>query len=442
MISMDLHKLADMTRKARRRGELRDECREILERAKAGNRDLTATEAENFDAKMTELENLGVELGGTFKTRAEALADADKQLARSMGTLAGGKQEGPPQMPGSWHEPVTRDWRGRDGTVTRALDHGESVRSYLESRGGFDPELAQLHPGRILRALALGTRDETERRALSVGIDTAGGYTVPDILTASFIDAMRASSVVSRAGARTVPLEGNTSIAKVVSDPVPGWRGENQSVTESEPTLGSVTFRPKSLAVLARASRELIEDSVNAEELLMGVLGAALGLELDRAVMLGDGAADEPLGIVNWPNIHVVALNAVPTYEPLFDARTALLTANSRPQTAFLMHPRTEGVYARMKDGEGLPYPRPQALDVPFLPTTQIPITLGAGSDSLIITGDFRRALIGVRTQLRIEVLRERYADQLQYGFLAWLRADLVLEHATAFAKITGVQAA
>jgi HK97 family phage major capsid protein len=422
--------------KRQRAGHLISECRAILDMAAADKRELTENEQVEWDKKMNEAEDLNRGLGGTFLTRAEALEGAEKYLSRSQGTIAGGKQDSKDYG----HDPA--DWRNKEGTVTRALSHSESVRGYLESRD-YDHDFAKLHPGAILRALALGTTNEVERRALAVGIDTAGGYTVPDILAGGFIDAMRAASVVSRAGARTVPLEGQTSIAKVVSDPVPQWRGENQPVEESEPTFGSVTFRPKSLAVLARASREVLEDSVNIEEVLMQTLGAAMGKELDRVCMIGTGAANEPAGIVNWPGVQTFAHNGTPDYDALLTARTMLLTVDSRPPTAVLLHPRDEGVYSKLKDTQGLPSPRPPALqDVNFLTTTQIPITLGAGSDSLIITGDFKRALIGVRTQLRIEVLKERYADQLQYGFLAWMRADLVLEHGKAFAVITGVQAA
>lgn len=437
----------DSLEKARRRDELRRACREILDKAIGEKRNLTQPEKDVFDKKMGELDQLLLGTGGTYLTRSDALAAAERQLSVSMGTIAGinavaGATDPSTGLPLPFRAAASPDWHGK-GVVTRALEHGESCRSYLEGRGGYDTELAQVRPGAILRALALGTTDELERRTLAAGIDTAGGYTVPSILAASFIDAMRAASVVSRAGARVVPLEGETSIAQVVSDPVPQWRAENQPVAESEPTFGSVTFHPRSLAVMAKASREVLEDSINIEEALMGCLSQAMGLELDRACLLGTGAANEPWGISNWPGIHEVALNSIPTYDVLLTARTALLTSNSRPPTAYILHPREEGVYSKMKDGVGLPYPVPPKIEgVPFLTTTQVPISLGTGTDSLIITGDFRRALIGMRTSLRIEVLRERYADTLTYGFLAWLRADLILEQPAAFCKITGVQKA
>ena len=45
----------------------------------------------------------------------------------------------------------------------------------------------------------------------------------------------------------------------------------------------------------------------------------------------------------------------------------------------------------------------------------------------------------GVRTSLRIEILRERYADVLQYGFLAYLRADIGLTRPKTFCELVGI---
>jgi hypothetical protein len=47
--------------------------------------------------------------------------------------------------------------------------------------------------------------------------------------------------------------------------------------------------------------------------------------------------------------------------------------------------------------------------------------------------------LIGVLSQLRIEVLRELFAGNHQYAFLAHLRADVQLAHPQSFAEIVGV---
>jgi len=55
------------------------------------------------------------------------------------------------------------------------------------------------------------------------------------------------------------------------------------------------------------------------------------------------------------------------------------------------------------------------------------------------MTGDFSQLFVGIRSELRVEVLRERFADNLQYGFLAWMRADIALAHAESFQQVTDI---
>lgn len=47
--------------------------------------------------------------------------------------------------------------------------------------------------------------------------------------------------------------------------------------------------------------------------------------------------------------------------------------------------------------------------------------------------------MVGVRSQIVIEVLRERYADFYQFGFLAHLRADIQVEHGESFAMVQAI---
>ena len=68
-------------------------------------------------------------------------------------------------------------------------------------------------------------------------------------------------------------------------------------------------------------------------------------------------------------------------------------------------------------------------------------LTVGTSTDcSEVYTGQWDQCWIGVRTDLRILPLRERFIDSGQYGFLAWLRADVQLAQPAAFVVDTGVR--
>ncbi len=301
--------------------------------------------------------------------------------------------------------------------------------------------------GSFFRSMVVGAHTEQEKRALSEGSDSGGGYSVPEILSAELIDLMRAKSVAIQAGARTAKLTSDLQhIAKVASDPVPAWRAENGSVNESDPTFTRVTFAPKSLAVLVKASRELLEDSLNIREKLPEILAASLAKELDRVVFMGTGTGNEPTGLDSLSGVTAIAVDApLASYAPLLSARKALMGVNTDMVTAYVMHSDTESAFGSLVDLQGQPLQHPSILDRPepmrMLTTTQIPTDLGAGTnETTVYAGDFRQLVIGVRSDIRIEILKERFADNMQYGFIAHLRADVAAVHPNAFVRLTGVQ--
>ena len=96
-------------------------------------------------------------------------------------------------------------------------------------------------------------------------------------------------------------------------------------------------------------------------------------------------------------------------------ALQALRTANAADPTAAVMAPRTEATYNKLKDSTAQPLRRP------------------------VILGNFAELMIGMRTQIRIDLLKETFAANGQYAFLAWMRSDVQLMRAASFAQITGI---
>jgi HK97 family phage major capsid protein len=302
--------------------------------------------------------------------------------------------------------------------------------------------------GDCLRALIAGPRNEAERRALAEGTDSAGGYTVPKPLAMDFIDKLRARSVVMAAGARTVDMTSETlSIARLETDPTFAWRAENSEVTPSDPTFGRVLLEAKSLMGMVKLSRELLEDSVNVSAALEKAFTKGMALEFDRAALYGTGADNQPTGVANVSAINAVSMGtngaALVSYDSLIDAIYEMQLDNAGDPTAMIYHPRTGVTLAKMKDGEGNPIIVPKMVaDVPRLVTTSMPITETQGTASTassILFGDWTELLIGLRASLRIEVLRERYAEFHQYAFIAYMRGDVQLAHANSFSRLKGI---
>lgn len=334
------------------------------------------------------------------------------------------------------------NWRGRDGDTIKVLSKHDSFRAAVGA------ERSLFDFGDYIKAMVAGTAHSDIRAALSESTDSTGGYTVPKYLLGEVIDNMRQKTLCIQAGALTVPLDGaENTIARLATDPVGGWRLENAQIAESDPSFGAVVMRPKSLAVLVKISRELLEDSLNLNDALMQAFAGSLAVSLDKAALFGSGTGAEPLGLYSQLATSVsMGVNgaALTThYDPLLDVLFELEAASAPSPTAMIMHPRTRRTINKFSDTTGQPMRPPVALEnIPMLTSTIVPINQVQGTAnnaSCVIMGDFSKLLIGVRTLLRIEVLRERFADNHQYAFVAHLRADVGVAQPAAFCGLNGI---
>jgi HK97 family phage major capsid protein len=338
------------------------------------------------------------------------------------------------------------EWRDSKGNAIRVLAPSQSV---AEQRSPVRHGVGEIAKAMIFGANRANLTD-TERRALSEGTDSAGGYTVPTMLAAEFIDKLRAKTVVFQAGARTVPMTSdNLAIARVTGDPTVAWTAENAEISASDPTFDAVTLAPKKLAALVKVSRELLEDSANISAALEAAFIGAMSVEMDRALLFGSGSSSQPTGLFNISGINSVSMGtngATPTnYDDLIGLLYEIQLDNGADPSVFVMHPRTNKTYATLKDANNNPLVEPRmTADVRRLLTTAVPINQDQGTAtgvcSTVLTGDFSKMLVGIRTSMELRLLNERYAEFDQVGFLARLRVDVAVENPVHFAKLIGIK--
>ncbi len=152
---------------------------------------------------------------------------------------------------------------------------------------------------------------ETTQKALDTGTGGAGGgFVVPIQTLPDFIERLYANLVVKQAGAMVLPnLVGSpVYIPKQLTSADIYWIGQNAPITLSNPTFGSVTLTPKTMAARAQYSNLLaLLSNPNAEELMRRDFARIAAVELDRVVLRGAGTL-EPIGIANTANIPSLAL--------------------------------------------------------------------------------------------------------------------------------------
>jgi HK97 family phage major capsid protein len=347
------------------------------------------------------------------------------------------------------------------------LTRGQSMQAWAEQRNGHfgtsgdgidAGDVNEMNLGSIVRAMVTGRRDgmtEVEKRALSEGTDSAGGYLTPEILSARLIDRVRNTGKVFSAGATLVPLESdNVNIARLVTGVTPTWKAEGDAVAVSDMTFDRVTLKPKTLPVLVKLSQELFDDiSPASYALIEGEIAKAIALEIDRAALYGDGTGPNPLGIKGRTAEGVVltafggANGGTPTnFDFLLDGIQTLAAANFTADGVMLA-PRTVRTLNGLKDAQNRYLEAPQSVkDVAQYVTNQVPTNLTVGTSngvcSDVFVGAWSNLLVGVRPSLnlRVKVLDQRYADNMQVGILVWARVDFALAHGAAFNVISGVK--
>ena len=326
--------------------EMRQQKAQLLEKMSALNglvkkeqRDFTISETEQWEGMEREVRRVEGQI-----TRDEVQEKRQADLA-STAFHNGETGRHADAFDGAANGAGRRNTNGAGYETTSAiLRPDQSVRSYMQEHGLIRPELEGLSLGGLLRAKLTGVaRNDLDRRALGEVTDSAGGFSVPDVVAAPFIDRMRSQIVCIRAGGRTVPLTSDkTTIVRIASDPTVSWRIENAAVAISDPTFEGVVLAPKSAAAIVKVSQELLDDSINVEAMLETSLAGAFAVEIDRVCLVGSGIAPEPQGIYGLTNVGSVTSVGKPAdFTKFTQGLYELQVDNEMTVTGMVMHPRT-----------------------------------------------------------------------------------------------------
>ncbi len=304
--------------------------------------------------------------------------------------------------------------------------------------------------GRVLRGLVLGGRAhdakhlEEERKAMSIGYDPGGGYTVSGVLANEWIDLLRANMVLSKAGARTVPMTSNSlTLARVTGDPTISWHGENNAITASDATLGAMTLYAKTVVCLVKLSLELSQDSANIEQILATTITNAMANAIDSAGLNGVDAG--PSGVINLAGRNsVTGIGAPTSWDFAIDGMYELMADNVPAERigAMVAHPALWKKMAKLKTGitndkTTLVMPD-EVAKLPKLWTTAAP--LESGTTATAVIADWRDLLFGVRQDINVRVLQETFlGSNLQIAVLAYARVDFGATRRDSFVTLEGI---
>jgi HK97 family phage major capsid protein len=198
-----------------------------------------------------------------------------------------------------------------------------------------------------------------------------------------------------------------------------------------------------------KVSFELMEDSeIDMAQQVGDDILRAIANEVTRRVVDGATGSGQPDGILEQNGILTIPaggsnLATIGTRDVFVDAIEGLLNRNVPiERIGMLMSPEAGAQWMKTLATDNNPLESPQWIRsiveggrLQF--TTGVKNTFGGGSETRIIIGDFSNLVIrGKQTAI---TLRERYADNLQFGFIGYSRWSWAVKRPD-FAVITGLE--
>lgn len=186
-----------------------------------------------------------------------------------------------------------------------------------------------------------------ERADVQATVATAGLEAVAtDKL--NILEPLRANLVMAQAGATIMSgLVGNVSIPMYDGTTV-GWEGEIDPAKDGAGKFSEIELSPKRLTAVVEVSKQfLIQDSVNAENMLRNDIVKAISNELE-ATVLGDAAGTnkKPAGIFNGASV------ATLDYEGTVDMEETLEEANVYGEYTYIVSPKAKAALRKAKKGD------------------------------------------------------------------------------------------
>lgn len=335
-----------------------------------------------------------------------------------------------------------------DGTPAERGDeekYREAFNDFLRfGMGDLDPEQRQL--------LQENFRADPEmQRALGTTSGSVGGYTVPTAFWAKVTEVMKYYGGAFD-GAELITTDSGAPIQWPTNDDTANVGyilGENQAASNE----GDLAFGQKALGAYTfvsgpgLVSLQLIQDSgIDIEAIVARKMGERLGRIQNTRFTTGDGSS-KPQGYIAGATTGVTTAGATAIIlNELIDLIHSVDAAYRQTgRCQFKLHDLVLAYVRKIRDdsgGSGLGRPIWEPSTQVGVPDTLLgyPYTVNNDQDSTVAAtkktiafGDFQSAFVVRRvTGGSMMRLAERYAEYLQVGFLAYERADSIVQDAGA----------
>lgn len=333
-------------------------------------------------------------------------------------------------------------WALRQADLNESItnDHRQAMQRFNLSpeAGTLNLELPTFYDDAAIEPVA-GTRIDQILNALSVASDTAGGFTVP----MGFVKSLEVA-LMQFGGIRNVATIMRTSTGEPLPHPTTNdTNNSGELIPENavNATDGTdVAFSSKTLnaydysSKFVRVSHQLMRDSAfNIPALLGRLLGERLGRIQSTDCTTGNGAA-RPKGIIPSAKLGKTAASATAIAADEILQFIHSIDPAYRVGAKFMMHDNIFLAVSLLKDGngnylmqDGLTKGAPQRLrGYPIQISQDMASTVQASAKTMLF-GQLSKYIIREVGKIRLERLRERFAEYNQIAFIGFMSFDGVL---------------
>lgn len=398
--------------------ELRNQRAKVWEQAKAfldthrsDKGILSAEDTETYERMEQEIVDLGREI-----QRQERLDAMEHEMAAPVNTPITGKPEA--------HK--------ADPKIGRASDTYRQAFWNNVRKAGMTPEL---------------------RNALQEGVDTEGGYLVPDEFEHTLVQALEDENIIRAHAHVFTTSSGSHKIPVVASKGSASWIDEEGAYTEDDDVFGQEQIDAHKVGTIIKVSEELLNDSAfDLEQYFNEEWARRIGSKEEEAFLVGNGVK-KPTGLLNatgGAQVGVTAASATAiTADELIDLFYSL-RAPYRKNAIWVLNDATVRAIRKLKDSNGQYLWQPALHEGEYdtimgkrIYTSAYVPNMAAGAKTILF-GDLSYYWIGDRKGITFKRLNERYADSGQVGFLAYKRLDgkLILPEAVKCLQHKGTASA
>lgn len=426
-----------------KRAELKVEAKTILDAVAAQKRDLTNEERDKFDGLTAMIDTMQEDIRRAEKAEsysaegetrsqnplASTIGMSDKEInqysiVRAINAAAGAKDN-----PRAWDAAGLE----REASDAVAKRFGRTPRSFF-----------------VPNDVMLGS---AERRDLTVGTPSAGGYLKQTVYPQPMIELLRNRMVLAQAGVRMLTgLVGDVAIPKHTAAGTGYWLAESGAPTESAQTLGQVALTPHTFGAYSDISHKLlIQSSIDVENFVRDDLARVIALGVDYAGLHGDDSADanQPDGIASTSGIGAVTggtNGAAPDWADVVNLEKEVAVDNAEVDNmAYVTNAAVRGklkqVFRNSTYGEIPVWSDQNTLNGHrVLVSNQVSSTLTKGSSSVcsaIFYGNWDDLVMGMWGD-GVDILVDPYSLSTQRAIrvVAFQDVDFAVRHAQSFAAM------